>query len=261
MKALQISGMQRIATFLFICLLVALYGAATADETVCISLSRTVSVSHYESEQEIVVELAIQNTCDEALSSLGISESLPADWQFIAGETISGASPVQWLAPGSVDKLEIFWITVPVFPVVLRYTVKAAEAMTTPAAFSGYAVFSFSTGNQQISNPVETTLPPAIVAEGEGETVEGEQREGEGETEGETVEGEQEGELLLEGEPVEGEKEGETIEDEEGEGENEASVGCCRRQYPNQTARGLEKRFLFAGDALLFFGSLLFFVV
>lgn len=190
----------------------------------CLSLARTVNMDSYTPGQEVVIELALQNGCAEAFSSLGIVESLPQGWQFVSGETVSGADPVQWLAPGSTDRLEIFWITVPVFPIVLRYTAKAPEAATAPALFSGYAVYSFSSGNQQNSSVTETTLAPPAPVEGEGEQV-----EGEGEPQ---AEGEKEGEPVVEGETSEGEQEGEAQQEgeDEGEGEEGAAVGCCRRQ-------------------------------
>ena len=217
----------------------------------CLSLTRTANTNSYAPGQEVVIELTLQDGCAEAFSSLGIVESLPQGWKFIAGETVSGTEPVQWLAPGSMDRLEIFWITVPVFPVVLRYTAKAPETAASTALFSGYAVYSFSSGNQQNSSVTETTLAPPASVEGEGETL-----EGEGEPQ---PEGEKEGEPAVEGEPCEGEQEGETSEGEgevqqegEGEGEDGAAVGCCRRQ----PAADITERIILPGNGLMLASSL-----
>ncbi len=218
-------------------------------DAACLSLVRTTNADSYVPGQEVIIELALQNACSEAFSSLGVVESLPQGWKFIAGETVSGAEPVQWLAPGSMDRLEIFWITVPVFPVVLRYTAKAPETAASTALFSGYAVYSFSSGNQQNSSVTETTLAPPASVEGEGETL-----EGEGEPQ---PEGEKEGEPAVEGEPCEGEQEGETSEGEgevqqEGEGEEGAAVGCCRRQ----PAADITERIILPGNGLMLASSL-----
>ena len=238
----------------------------TTTEATCLPLTRSVTADIYSPGQEITVELTLQNTCTEALTSLGIEESLPEGWEFLGGETVSGADPVQWLSPGSTNKLEIFWITMPAFPVVLRYSAKAPETATAQALFSGYMVYSFTSGDQQSSTPTETIITPTSTTEGEstegeaieGETSEGESAEGES-TEGEAIEGEttSEGEVAVEGELKEGElEEGETPQEgaDEGEGEDEngTSVGCCRRQ-PDKTHRDADAGLVFACSLFLFF--------
>lgn len=239
--------------------LIALIPPAACTE--CLSLVRTVSADTYDAGQELTVELTLQNSCTETLTSLGIEELLPDGWTFLSGETVSGADPVQWLAPGSTDTLEIFWITVPTSPVVLRYSVKAPETTTAQAVFSGHAVYSFTSGDQHNSDVTETSIAPASTIEGEGE---GEQPEGEA-TEGETVEGEApegeriegeipaEGEVVMEGEVAEGEPPQEGADEGEGETENPASTGCCRRQT-NKTQD-------YAGDSLFVACSLFLFVL
>ena len=239
---------------LFILLLgIGLYiiASPTADAA-CLSLSRTVNTTHYIPGQAITVDLTLQNNCSERLSSLGLVESFPAGWAFLGGETVSGADPVQWLAPGSTDTLELYWITVPVFPVVLRYTLQVPEEETIQAVFTGHAVYSFTTGGQQNSSIAETILAPTSLPEGEDGSVEGETTEGEIPVEGESIaieEGESEAEA-----PVEGEipQEGEVIDEGEGAEENTTTTGCCRRQS-NKTAT-------FAGDGLLFACGLLLFI-
>ena len=238
---------------LFLIGVVCFYAITTSNAAAsCVSLTRTVTTAVYTPGQEVVVELKLQNNCTEELASLGIVESFPTGWAFLGGETVSGADPVQWLAPDSTDTLELYWITVPVFPVVLRYTLQVPEEETIQAVFTGHAVYSFTTGGQQNSSIAETILAPTSLPEGEDGSVEGETTEGEIPVEGESIaieEGESEAEA-----PVEGEipQEGEVIDEGEGEEENTTTTGCCRRQS-NKTAT-------FAGDGLLFACGLLLFI-
>ena len=229
---------------------------ATA-ETPCLVMSRAISADYYKPGQELTIEITLTEDCGDAVTSLGIQETLPEQWQYVTGETVTGTPPAQWPAPGSAGTLEIFWISVNALPITLRYTARAPESASGAVMFTGHAMFSIASGDLQESNMAQTTLPLYGVEEGEGESAEGEGEASEGESEGETREGE-EGETSVDGEgdpeaetPVDGEAEAEG-ESAEGEGEDGgAAAGCCRREK-NGPIGNTSK----TGDGLLLFAGL-----
>ncbi|MCK5863222.1 MAG: DUF11 domain-containing protein, partial [Candidatus Hydrogenedentes bacterium] len=139
------SWIRKVYGIFLVVIIVGVVPAAFADSP-CLSLSRAVNDSVYKAGQEILVTLTLQNNCTHTITSLGITETLPEGWQFISGEVINGAAPVQWPESGSMDPLEIFWITVPELPLSLWYTVKTPDTAIDPAFFSGHAIFSFAAG-------------------------------------------------------------------------------------------------------------------
>lgn len=188
--------------------------AIAASTKPCLHMVRDPGHARYAPGRTLDIDITIEQVCADEIAALGIQEHIPEHWRFVDGKMIQGAEPAQWPAPGASHTLEIFWITIPPFPVTLRYTVEVPEDAQNEVEVYGQALYYRADGSVlERTDMVVTTLLPAAEAEGEGE-----------------------GEALEEGEEPD-----DTVPDPEGEpeGENDqpppvsAPAGCCRRAEKN----------------------------
>ncbi len=202
-------------------------GYAQSDDA-CLHMTRTPGTTHYTPGAAMDIYLNLESGCTREVTTLGIEETLPEGWSFISGEALEGPPPVQWGAPDMIGRLEIFWINVPDFPIVLRYQAMPPENAEGQVVFTGQVVFSLNSDSPQRGPEVITTLAPRTTNEGEEE----------GENEGEE---QNEGEAPNEGEPN---QEGEPATDP-------PQRGCCRPARDNRTAQNRPATEGIAGNVLL----------
>jgi hypothetical protein len=72
--------------------------------------------------QEFTVTVTIRANNASSISALGLTETVPEGWTFVAADGETGQVPVMKPAEGATGSLEFLWWEVPSFPVTFTYT-------------------------------------------------------------------------------------------------------------------------------------------
>lgn len=130
-------------------------GAAWAQEPV--TLSRTVSPEKFQSGGLVEVTLTIGYTGTTELTALGGYETIPTGW---SASNFSGPNRPEIMEVNrSSGRLEYAYLALPgTYPLVLKYTLRAALGDTQDRAISGQVIYRVGSGNEQRSAEVTTAL-------------------------------------------------------------------------------------------------------
>jgi hypothetical protein len=154
----------------------------TEGETPCVHVSRSVPAGKYTPGKPLAILVKIEEQCEEEFSSIGFIEEIPKNWSFVGMETRTGEAPVIFPPEDMTGTLGFAWITVPLFPVEIQYTIKPQAVSEEPLVISGHALYRFDAGEHRSATVTTTVEALPIVPEGEGElSVEGESVPDEGE--------------------------------------------------------------------------------
>lgn len=154
----------------------------TEGETPCVHLSRSVPAGKYTPGKPLAILVKIEEQCEEEFSSIGFIEEIPKNWSFVGMETRTGEAPVIFPPEDMTGTLGFAWITVPLFPVEIQYTIKPQAVSEEPLVISGHALYRFDAGEYRSATVTTTVEALPIVPEREGElSMEGESVPDEGE--------------------------------------------------------------------------------
>lgn len=130
-------------------------GAAWAQDTV--TLSRSVSPETFQSGGVVEVTLTIGYTGTTELTAVGGYETIPTGW---SASNFSGPNrPEVMEVNRTTGRLEYAYIALPeTYPLVLKYTLRAALGDTQDRAISGQVFYRVGSGNEQKSAEVTTAL-------------------------------------------------------------------------------------------------------
>lgn len=130
-------------------------GAVWAQDTV--TLSRTVSPETFQSGGLVEVTLTIGYTGTTELTAVGGYETIPTGWS--ASNFTGPNRPEIMEVNRATGRLEYAYIALPgTYPLVLKYTLRAALGDTQDRAISGQVFYRVGSGNEQKSAEVTTAL-------------------------------------------------------------------------------------------------------
>ncbi len=98
----------------------------------------------------------------EAVTALGVAETLPEGWTF-AGGTPAGNAPNLFPTAGTTGTGSFAWFSIPSFPATFTYTVNVPEDVVAPVEVTGMAIFRTG-GSELTSEEVTTEIKNSIVA-------------------------------------------------------------------------------------------------
>ena len=137
--------------------LLAVSGGAAWAQQGTVTLSRTVSSAKFQPGGLVEVTLTIGYTGTTELTALGGWETVPPGWS--ASNFTGPNRPEIMEVNSSSGRLEYAYIALPgAYPLVLKYTLRAALGDTQDRALSGRALYRVGSGNQQESAEATTAL-------------------------------------------------------------------------------------------------------
>lgn len=77
--------------------------------------------------QEFSITVTISAEDGASISALGLTETVPEGWSFVAADGANGARPVIMPGEGDTGELGFLWVAVPEFPVSFTYTLLVPE--------------------------------------------------------------------------------------------------------------------------------------
>lgn len=106
--------------------------------------------------QEFTVTVTIGAQRGSSISALGLTETVPEGWTYVATDGDAGQMPA--LAPhqGDSGELGFIWISMPDFPVTFTYTLLVPEGAVSPAEISGQVDYYQALGLLSSDNTVSS---------------------------------------------------------------------------------------------------------
>lgn len=137
--------------------LLAVSGGAAWAQQGAVTLSRTVSTAKFQPGGLVVVTLTIGYTGTTELTALGGYETIPTGWR--ASDFTGPNRPDVMEVNSSSGRLEYAYIALPgTYPLVFKYTLRAALGDTQDRSVSGRAIYRVGSGNEQQSAEATTAL-------------------------------------------------------------------------------------------------------
>ena len=137
--------------------LLAVSGGAAWAQQGAVTLSRAVSSAKFQPGGLVEVTLTIGYTGTTELTALGGYETVPMGWS--ASNFTGPNRPDVMEVNSSSGRLEYAYLTLPgTYPLVLKYTLRAALGDTQDRAVSGRALYRVGSGNEQQSAEATTAL-------------------------------------------------------------------------------------------------------
>lgn len=135
---------------------------AMADNPAGMTLTRLLP-GVYTPGGTVEVQLTLSRGNDEdAITALGLYETVPEGWTFVSMRAVSGAKSQVGPMAGESGILEFAWFIMPVFPYTFAYTLNVPADAQGQQTFTGQIEYRL-TGGQLFSDTVASTIMPGIL--------------------------------------------------------------------------------------------------
>lgn len=152
-------GMNRLMVVLLGCLAVfvpqgcPLPPISNPDNPAGIALQRILPEAYYAGD-DLVVTIRVTAEDAGSISAIGVTEVLPAGWEFVSTDGAPIAPPA-----GAAGTIDFAWIAPPTFPIEFMYVVRPPFEAAGSALFSGSVTYREGAGPHTVGAVVSTISP------------------------------------------------------------------------------------------------------